>query len=86
MIKYHWLKAERATKNKLIKNATTFFMMEAIEFGPHLTIEFHYQKLKLLGWLIDLILRSKVNNSILESSKNLKKYCEGKYISLKQKA
>jgi hypothetical protein len=78
--------AERATKNKLIKNATTFFMMEAVEFGTHLTIEFHYQKFKLIGWLIDLILRSKVNNSIIQSSKNLKKYCEEKYSSLKQHA
>ena len=77
---------ERATKDNLIKNATTFFMMESVEFGTHLTIEFHYQKLRLIGWFIDLFLRSKVNNSIIQSSKNLKKYCEEKYISLKQNA
>jgi hypothetical protein len=68
--------AERATKSRLLPNATTFFIMKTENSGTSLIIEFHYQKLRFIGWLVDFLFRKKFTFGINQSILNLKECCE----------
>jgi hypothetical protein len=69
---------ERVASRGVLLNATTFFTMKTVNSGTKLTIEFHYQKLKFIGKIIDLYLRKKIISGLTHSITNLKQYCERK--------
>lgn len=71
--------AERATKDNIIVNATTYFMMTRIKDSTNLRIEFHYKRRPLIGWLLDGIIRRKIADNFTRSAKKLKHYCEHKF-------
>ncbi len=67
---------ERATKSLMFPQATTFFILHDQEEGTRVTIQFHYKKLFIIGWLVDLFFRKKLETNFSKSCQNLKKYCE----------
>ena len=73
--------AERATKSYLLPKATTFFILENIGEHTKITMEFHYKKLFLIGWIIDLIFRKNLEASFKKSAQNLKNFCEAELIT-----
>lgn len=67
---------ERATKSFLFPRATTFFIFEENQHATNLLIQFHYKRLFLLGWLVDLFFRKKMEENFMKSGWNLKRFCE----------
>jgi hypothetical protein len=67
---------ERATKNFVFPQATTFFVLKKSNQGTNLSIEFHYKKRLLTGWLIDILFRKNIQQGIEKSANNLKNICE----------
>ncbi|MGD9900595.1 MAG: DUF2652 domain-containing protein [Calditrichaceae bacterium] len=68
--------AERMLDNRFFPEATTFFNLKPGENGTELHVEFHYRRRAVMGWLIDLMMRKKVKNSMERSAGNLKNLCE----------
>ncbi len=67
---------ERATKSFLFPRATRFFIFEENQHATNLLIQFHYKRLFLLGWLVDLFFRKKMEENFMKSGRNLKIFCE----------
>jgi len=76
--------AERATKSFILPGATTFFILEDYQDTTHFQMQFHYKRRFLLGWLLDLLIRKKLEKNFAKSSYNLKKFCEEEIV-IKQK-
>ena len=68
--------AERATNMKIVKNATTFYILKETTAGTTVSFEFHYKPLFILGNLIDVFLRPSMKKSLNKSLLNLKHFCE----------
>jgi hypothetical protein len=68
--------AERATKSYIFPGATTFYSLEDAQGGTNFKIQFHYKRIFLIGRLIDLIFRKKLDNNFEKSAENLKNLCE----------
>ena len=75
--------AERATKSYIFPKATTFFIFQQEKEGTRMNMEFHYKRIFLIGWVIDLLLRKNLEQSFQKSALNLKTYCE-KELSIEQ--
>jgi len=68
--------AERATKSLIFPGATTFFKLEENQKNTKIKIQFHYKRIFLIGWMIDLLFRKKLEKNIAKSGMNLKSLCE----------
>jgi hypothetical protein len=68
--------AERATKSLILPSATTLYILEENQNGTHFKIQFHYKRIFLLGWFVDLLLRKKLEKDFTKSAQNLKNLCE----------
>jgi hypothetical protein len=73
--------AERATRSFLFPGATTFFILEKDQDATIFQSQFHYKKRFLLGWLVDLFLRKKLEENFVKSGQNLKRFCEEELIT-----
>jgi hypothetical protein len=73
--------AERATKSYLLPKATTFFSLEQNGEYTSITMEFHYKKLFLIGWIVDFIFRKNLETNFRKSAQNLKYFCEKELIT-----
>jgi uncharacterized membrane protein len=71
--------AERATKDTIVVNATSFYYMTRDNDSTNLRIEFHYKKRLLIGWLLEVMVRRKMSENLTQSAKNLKNYCEHEF-------
>jgi uncharacterized protein DUF2652 len=71
--------AERTKNNFLFPQATNLFILQDEQTGTNLKVEMHYKRIPFIGLLVDMIFRSKVENSIAKSMTNLKNYCEKQY-------
>jgi hypothetical protein len=67
---------ERATKSLMLPGATSIYSMQDKDKDTILTVQFHYRKRFIIGWLVDLIFRKKLQANLMKSSQNLKRYCE----------
>ena len=72
--------AEQATKSYLFPKATTLFIFEKDKVSTKLRMEFHYKRILLFGWLIDLLFRKNLEESFSKSTRNLKNYCESESV------
>jgi hypothetical protein len=72
--------AERATKSYIFPKATTFFIFKSENDGTKLIMQFHYRRIFLIGWLIDMVFRKNLEKSFQKSGQNLKKYCEDNHL------
>jgi hypothetical protein len=73
--------AERATKSLMLPGATTFYILEDNQDSTNFHMQFHYKRQFLLGWLVDLLFRKKLEESFRKSGQNLKQLCEEKIIT-----
>jgi hypothetical protein len=71
--------AERTNNNFLFPKATTLFILQDNQDDTNLKIEMHYKRIPIIGFLIDILFRSKFEKSISQSMANLKKYCESNH-------
>jgi len=71
--------AERATRDGMLKNVTSHFILTDSCDGTGVKMEFHYQKRKVIGRLIDLIMRKKITEGLRHSATLLKSLCERLY-------
>jgi hypothetical protein len=68
--------AEQATKSYIFPKATTLFIFEDEEGKTNFSMQFHYKRIFLFGWLIDLVFRKRLAENIKKSVQNLKLFCE----------
>ncbi len=68
--------AEKAAKSLLFPQATTFFIMEREPEGTKFTIQFHYKRIFILGYFLDLIFRKRLGERFEKSAWNLKRHSE----------
>jgi hypothetical protein len=73
--------AEKATKSYIFPKATTIFIIEDDNGETKFSVQFHYKRIFLIGWVIDLILRKKLEKRFQKSGQNLKKFCETEKIT-----
>jgi hypothetical protein len=71
--------AEKTQQSFLLPNATSYFILKQTDMGTLFRIEFHYQRQKIIGGLINLLLRGKLANNLIISAKKLKDLCETRY-------
>ena len=69
----------------MFPQATTFFNLKDEQDGTNLQIEMHYKRIPIIGILVDMLFRSKFEESIAKSMTNLKAYCENKQPIIMQK-
>jgi len=72
--------AEKANNSFILPQATSFFKLDEKNGGTNLTLEFHYKRLPIIGYLIDPIVRNLMQKNLSSSLSNLKKYCENNSI------
>jgi len=75
---------ERATKSFLFPGATTFYILKEDQGATNIQMQFHYKRRFILGWLLDLFFRKKLEENFVKSGQNLKRLCEEEII-IKQK-
>ncbi len=71
--------AERTISSRLLNDVSTFFALSDKDRGTVVKMEFHYQRKAIIGGLLDLFLRPKIESDLSLSSENLKRYCESVY-------
>jgi uncharacterized protein YndB with AHSA1/START domain len=73
--------AEKATKSYIFPKATTFFIIEDDNGETKFSAQFHYKRIFVIGWVIDLILSKNLEKNFQKSAKNLKNFCEAEIIT-----
>jgi len=76
--------AERINNNILFPQATSFIILADNQRGTDIKMEIHYKRIPIIGILIDLLFRSKLEENITSSIANLKEFCESNYQIKKQ--
>ena len=68
--------AEQSTNSYIFPKATTFFIFEKKPDTTSFRMEFHYKRIFIIGWLIDLMFRKTLEQSFQKSGQNFKQFCE----------